>query len=110
MGTPAARRPRLARRALQGTGRVPRTASVRERVAEAFERLSPHERVLLALLLVERLTPAEAAEAMGMPIERLSRAARELLAELRLAVAGLGLRRIRRRDPRRGAMRLGRAS
>jgi DNA-directed RNA polymerase specialized sigma24 family protein len=58
----------------------------REAVARALSRCAQRDRVLLALLLFERLTPAEAASVLGVPAARLERAYAALLGELRAAL------------------------
>ncbi len=55
----------------------------REVLARALSECAAHERVLLALLLFERLTAAEAATVLGIPAARIERAYAALLAELR---------------------------
>ena len=55
----------------------------REAVARALSGCAARERVLLALLLFERLTPAEAASVLGVPASRIERAYAELLGQLR---------------------------
>ncbi len=55
----------------------------RAAVARALSRCAAHDRVLLALLLFERLTPAEAARVLHVPPARIERAYATLLGELR---------------------------
>jgi len=55
----------------------------REAVARALSGCAASERVLLALLLFERLTPAEAASVLDVPAARIERAYAALLSELR---------------------------
>jgi DNA-directed RNA polymerase specialized sigma24 family protein len=55
----------------------------RAAVARALSRCATRERVLLALLLFERLTPAEAAHVLRVPAARVERAYAALLSELR---------------------------
>ncbi len=55
----------------------------RAAVARALSHCATHERVLLALLLFERLTPAEAAHVLDVPAARIERAYATLLSELR---------------------------
>jgi len=52
-------------------------------VARALSRCAARERVLLALLLFERLTPAEAADVLQVPVDRVERAYAALLVQLR---------------------------
>ena len=54
----------------------------REAVARALSGCAARERVLLALLLFERLTPAEAASVLDLPAARIERAYAALLAQL----------------------------
>jgi DNA-directed RNA polymerase specialized sigma24 family protein len=54
----------------------------REAVARALSGCAARERVLLALLLFERLTPAEAASVLDVPAARIERAYAALLAQL----------------------------
>jgi len=81
----------------------------REAVARALSDCAARERVLLALLLFERLTPAEAARVLDVPVARIERSYAALLVQLRRTLPG----RIRRaRLPRFAtpAARLRRAS
>jgi DNA-directed RNA polymerase specialized sigma24 family protein len=55
----------------------------RAAVARALSCCAARERVLLALLLFERLTPAEAASVLDVPAWRIERAYASLLVELR---------------------------
>ena len=79
-------------------GRLPaavRGLPARVRAAAAIEKLAEHERDVLALLLVERLTPLEAAGALRMTVRQVetifSAAVDEIAAEA-------GLRRAQRRS------------
>ena len=54
----------------------------REAVARALSGCAARERVLLALLLFERLPPAEAASVLDVPAARIERAYAALLAQL----------------------------
>jgi len=69
-------------------------------VAAIFDRLPSRQRTLLALMLVERLSAAETAGALGTSSSEVETAYRNVLAEL-----GRGLARPRRaaRAPRRKA-------
>ena len=60
----------------------------RARVAAALRSCSAREQLALVLLLVERLTPTEAAVALGLSTRQIERAYRAALAELRLALRG----------------------
>jgi DNA-directed RNA polymerase specialized sigma24 family protein len=60
----------------------------REAVARALSGCAARERVLLALLLFERLTPAEAASVLGVPAARIERSYAALLSQLRELLGG----------------------
>jgi DNA-directed RNA polymerase specialized sigma24 family protein len=64
---------------------VPRN-DPRKTVCRALSRCAARDRVLLALLLFERLTPAEAATVLGIPVSRIERAYLALLRDLRATV------------------------
>ena len=68
---------------------VPRQ-DVRATVSRALSACAARERVLLALLLCERLTPAEAASVLGVPAARIERAYAALLSQLRQSLRGRG--------------------
>lgn len=70
-------------------------------LARALARCAARERVLLALILFERLTFAEAADALGVSVRRISRLYARLLSDLRDALAG-------RRAPAAGGLRAAR--
>ena len=81
-------RPRLSRRRTQnaatGSRRpTPRgSLEAREHLAWAIARLSPSERLILSLRLLERLTPQEAAHSLGVSVQYLNRTYRALLSTL----------------------------
>lgn len=79
----------------------------RRRLSRALSRCAPDERVLLALLLFERLTPAEAALALDVPCSAVESRLDTLMAELRAAMRGLPFRA---RRPAMTSVRLRRAS
>ena len=89
-------RPRVHALPSRGPVAVPRHDR-REAVARALSGCATHERVLLALLLFERLTPAEAAGVLGVPAARIERAYAALLSQLRELLGG--------RAPRAGVPR-----
>ena len=89
-------RPRVIALPSRGRVAVPRNDR-REAVARALSGCATHERVLLALLLFERLTPPEAASVLGVPAARIERAYAALLSQLRGLLGG--------RAPRAGAPR-----
>ena len=62
-------------------------------VARVLSGCAASERVLLALLLFERLTPAEAAMVLGVPAGRVERAYASLLARLREPLRGRAMSR-----------------
>lgn len=63
----------------------------RSRVAAALERRGARERLILTLLLVERLYPIEVADALGISLRQVERTYDSLLSELRQsAVRGAG--------------------
>lgn len=64
----------------------------REAVARALSCCVERERVLLALILFERLTPVEAARALDVPAARIERSYAALLVELRRSLGECGLR------------------
>jgi DNA-directed RNA polymerase specialized sigma24 family protein len=85
-------RPR--RRASNGRGtratRDPRptvSAAGRDRVAAALGRRGVRERLVLTLLLYERLFPLEVADALGLSLRQVERTYDALLVELRRSVA-----------------------
>jgi DNA-directed RNA polymerase specialized sigma24 family protein len=61
----------------------------RQRLAAAITRCARRDRVVLGLMLVEGLSPSEAADALGISVARLQRVYGETLAELRLVWRGL---------------------
>ncbi len=84
------------RRTVPSGGPVLSDAQVRRRLLEAIEHCAPRERMMLTLLLVERLSPVEAAETLGLSVVSVSRRYRALLDELARAYHGLGSRRAAR--------------
>ena len=73
------KRPRL--RVIEGG----RSASAPSPVASALDHYTADERTMLALVLIERLTQAEAAVAMGMSVRRFERSYQALIKGLKLA-------------------------
>lgn len=73
------KRPRL--RVIEGG----RKASAPSPVASAIDHYTADERTMLALVLIEHLTQAEAAVAMGMSVRRFERSYQALIAGLRMA-------------------------
>ena len=86
------RRARVARRALDAARIAPPSGTSRTRVAVALDQCSASERALLSLLLTERLTVAEAAEALERAPRDVTRAYARLLSELRRSARGARLR------------------
>jgi DNA-directed RNA polymerase specialized sigma24 family protein len=92
-----------------GSRRGRDTVAVRRaRVAWALRNADHDRRVVLALLLVERLSAVEAASALGVPVERVRGSYRQALAELRAAAHGAP--RPRGRRPRTTHVRFRKAS
>jgi len=72
---------------LTPTGQVSRPRGpVRDRVAAALARRGARERLVLTLLLYERLYPIEVADALGISLRQVERTYDALLTELRRAV------------------------
>jgi DNA-directed RNA polymerase specialized sigma24 family protein len=86
------RRPRGLKRAPAAVRDLATREAGRERVRVALERCAEHERAVLALMLFERLTPAEAANALGVQVSELLRAYDSLMRDLRRALKGLRFR------------------
>lgn len=83
----------------RGVRRAPATlrrrAALREagaRIGGALLHCTEEDRALMALLLVERLTPAEAAQTLGLDVVAIVRRHRALLARLRRALRGIPTR------------------
>jgi DNA-directed RNA polymerase specialized sigma24 family protein len=74
-------------RARHATAPLP-ARPARARIAAALRSCSAREQLALVLLLVERLTPAEAAVVLGLSTGQIERAYRAALADLRLALRG----------------------
>jgi DNA-directed RNA polymerase specialized sigma24 family protein len=87
------RRPRVARRALDSARRAPVAGSARSRIAAALSCCSEEERHVLALLIEERLTAAEAAAALELPLHHVRRVQSTLYGELRRVLRGRAFRR-----------------
>ncbi len=74
----------------RGSAAAGRSAVARRaRLVAALARCSARDRVVLALMLVERLSTSEAADALGISVSRLRRVYGESLSELRLAWSGV---------------------
>lgn len=93
------RRARGLRRAPAPVQREAALSAARARLAAALGRFREEDRALLGLMLVERLTPAEAARALDVPVSELLRGYRTLLSDLRRALRGLAPRPARRAAP-----------
>jgi DNA-directed RNA polymerase specialized sigma24 family protein len=92
---PRSGRPRVARRALDTARRAPEpSGALRRRLADALASCSQEERDLLALLIGERLSPAEASLALEIPTAQVLRARESLLETLRIALLGEPIRRV----------------
>src|SRR5580765_1600245 len=70
--------------------------AARLRIAEALHGCGEEERAVIAMLLVERLTPAEAAAVLGCSVNDVTRTYRALLADLRRVSRGVTMRTRRR--------------
>lgn len=95
-GLSSNRRPRIGRRALATARRAVETSPARSRIGATLARCSPTARRIAALLLIERLSPAEAAAALEIPVREVRRTYSALLAELRRM---LGAERLRPPGP-----------
>ena len=73
----------------------------RNRIAGALRECTPREQLVLVLLLYERLTPAEAAEALGLTPRQVERAYHAALADLQRALRGRTTGRLSRAIARR---------
>jgi len=77
---------------------------VRERLAAEWTRIPSRERLMLALLYFEGLTPTEAARALGCPVREVERTVESRLSKLLGVVVAPTLRSgVARRSPRRKA-------
>lgn len=97
MSTRSERKTAPRRRA--ATGGLPRILPFdgRRRIAAVLEGCSRQERLVLALLLLERLTPPEAADALGVSARRLEKIYGGLMREFDASLADGSPRRQRRR-------------
>ncbi|HEY3217319.1 MAG TPA: hypothetical protein VGK93_12595 [Candidatus Eisenbacteria bacterium] len=59
---------------------------MRERISTSLDRYAPRERLMLALLLYERMSPSEVANALDLSVVEVCRTYRTLLARLGRAV------------------------
>ena len=82
----------------------------RRRIAAALKRCTPEERVVLALLLFERLTPPEAADALGVSARQLERVYSQVLRDLDGVLQRQPTRRSRRARPTPAPITLRKAS
>lgn len=73
------------------------SASRRDAMAAVIQRMRPADRALLAMLFVERLTPSEAAEALGRSVRGVEKSLRTLSAEMRSSLSTLRTLRSSRR-------------
>lgn len=64
----------------------PARGRTRSRLADALAGAAEADRLLLALLLVERLTPSEAADVLGVSSDTVRRAYMKLIATLRTSL------------------------
>ncbi len=89
---------------------VPAPSDAGRRLADALARSTPRERLVLALLLVERLSPAEVASALDCPVAEVERAYRLLIGSARAALRRRGRLRPSRALARASQMRPRRAA
>lgn len=89
------RRPAPTPVALAGVG------AGRTRIAGALRQCTPREQLVLVLLLYERLTPTEAAVALGLTPRQVERAYHAALADLQRALRGRKTGRLSRAIARR---------
>ncbi len=88
MNASAPRRSRALRRSPESARRPGGTEQSRGRIRAALDRCDGHERMVLAILLLERLTPDEAAGVLGVPAHQVVRTFRAVMAELARAARG----------------------
>jgi DNA-directed RNA polymerase specialized sigma24 family protein len=82
-------RPRQGRRALETARHAPAPSTLlRRRIADTLAECSEEERNVLALLIGERLSPAEASLALEIPTSRVLRVRAALFDSLRRALLG----------------------
>ena len=91
----SSKRTRGVRRAPASLKRALVRRAAAARVGAALQTCTDDERGVLALLLLERLTPAEAARALGIGIDRVARLKSSLIARLRRAVQKRAVRPVR---------------
>jgi DNA-directed RNA polymerase specialized sigma24 family protein len=99
------RRPRVALRARVASERAPEPGDARQRMAAALACCTPAERLILALMIDERLTAIETARALEMPVADVVRTHAVLLSELRRALSGRPFRRAARTEDRTSRVR-----
>ena len=90
---------RVRRRPGPGRGASP----AERRLWTTLSRCTANHRLVLAMILVERLTPREAAAALGIPVLHLERTYRRLVARLKQSVGRLS-------EQRHEGLRTGRAA
>ena len=84
---------------------APAPSETRSRVAAALQRCSSEERAVLALMLFERMSAPEAADALGVSQEQVEKTYTSLLHDLRDAGETGTFRRSTRRTTRRSSVR-----
>jgi DNA-directed RNA polymerase specialized sigma24 family protein len=88
-------RPRVARRALESARHAPPpTAALRRRLSAALAECTEAERNVLALLVGERLSPAEASLALELPTAEVLRIRATLFETLRRVMLGESPKRV----------------
>lgn len=93
-------RRRALKRAPLSLRRMGALALARERLSAQLAGYDAAQRAVLALMLLERLTPTEAARALDLPVEQVTRLLRALLTDLRRVARGDVAGRTRRVEPR----------
>lgn len=81
-------RRRALKRAPLALRRMGALAVVRERLCAQLAGYDAAQRAVLALMLLERLTPTEAARALDLPVDQIARLYRALLTDLRRVARG----------------------
>jgi len=98
------RRPRARKRLPEAARGLIGTERDRGRIRAALDRCGEHERMVLAILLLERLTPDEAAGVLGVPARQVVRTFRAVMAGLARAACGLPGPPLRAPVPGRAAL------
>ena len=86
-GDLSARRERVPARRIGGRAARPALSVGRRRIAAALARRGVRERLVLSLLLYERLYPIEVADALGISVRQVERTYASLITGLRRSLA-----------------------